>query len=76
MTVLVRFCHVAGMIVFMPAVVAGVVMIVHVFDTSVAVLVEMLMRVLMGMIVCVIVAMSLAVMGMFMGVRMSVVMRM
>lgn len=63
----------AGMVMVMSAMVARVVMVVHLGSTAMGVLVEMLVQVLVAMSMGVLMAVHRAVVGMLMRVRMSVV---
>lgn len=74
MGVIMGFRFMAGMVMVMRAMVASMVMVVYVGNSSVGVLVEMFVQVLVSMIVGVLMAVRLTVMGMFVRVRMSVVM--
>jgi hypothetical protein len=73
--VIVGFRLMAGVVMVMSAVVACVVMVVHLGSFPMGVFVEMFVQVLVGMAMGVLMAVHLAVMGMFVGVRMIVVMR-
>lgn len=76
MLVVVGFQLVARMVMFMGAVVAGVVMIMHVAGPLVGVFVQMLMQMLVGVAVGVFVRMILPVMCMLVGMRVAMVMGM
>ena len=64
------------MVMIMGAVVARVVMVVHLGRSSMGVLMEMFVQVLVCMRMSMLVTVHLAVVGVFVGVRMSVIMRM
>ena len=74
--VVVGFQLVPRMVMFMGAVVAGVVMIVHVVGPVVGVFVQMLMQMLVGVAMGVFVRMLLSVMGMLVGMRVAMIMGM
>jgi len=70
------FHFVAGMVMVMRAVVARVVMVVHLGSRAMRVLVEVFVHVLVSMAMSMLMAVRLAVVGMFVRVLMNVVMRM
>ncbi|HYA42360.1 MAG TPA: hypothetical protein VEF34_13725 [Syntrophobacteraceae bacterium] len=76
MGVIVRFRLVTWMVMVMRAVVARVVMVVHLGSPAVRVLMEMFVQVLVSMAVGMVMAVRLTVMRMFVGVRVIVVVRM